>query len=281
MTIDWKKLKTQKPKTAPLFAIVFGPSGAGKSSSIGTLNKSTLVLHSQVESHAATNARANSETPDSIVGMDYSVYTEENTLDADKTYQNLVSVLKDTELPKAFEAIALDSWTELQSIVGRTSKFRDMCRTDKGVHNKFAETDSYLALLNEVVQALLNLHRQGVHIVTTCAALVKEASDDGTEITAKPSLLGFNVGEGLVRNFSDVLFVALTRTEENKAEHKLLFNPTVGLVSKDQKGKVQKMSFANFSPRLSYFKREDLPDITDVNLSKIVTARDAKNKGEA
>lgn len=278
MTIDWKELKSAKPKTAPLFAIIFGPSGAGKSSALGTLGKSTLVLHAQVESHAATNARSNSVNPEAVIGLDYSMYNSENGLDADKTYQNLVSILKDPELVKSFEAVALDSWTELQSIIGRTAKFRDMCRTDKGTHNKFAETDSYLALLNEVVQALLNLHRQGMHIVTTCAALVKEASEDGTEISAKPSLLGFNVGEGLVRNFSDVLFVSLTRTEENKAEHKLIFNPVVGLVSKDQKGKVQKMSFANFSPRLSYFKREDLPDISDVDLSKIVSARDSKNQ---
>jgi len=55
--IDWAKLKASKPKTEPMFAIIFGASGAGKSTALGTSGLNTLILHGATENHAGTNAR--------------------------------------------------------------------------------------------------------------------------------------------------------------------------------------------------------------------------------
>lgn len=276
MSINWAALKSKKTTPAALFGILFGPSGAGKSSALGTLGVRTLVLHGVVESHAATNAKTRASNPELVTGVDYSVLKEDGTLDANKSFRNLLDILRDPEIAKEFDAVCLDSSTELQQIIGQTAQFIEGCLSDKGKHNKFAEGDVYTKMLGEVVSLLLVLHKRGVHVLVTCAALTSTQSEDGLTVSAKPSMAGFSVGENFVRNFSDVFYLSLTKDEEGKPVHKFLFQPSLGMVSKDLKGVVQKMSFANFTPRLSYFLRDELPDVADVDLAKIIKAREAK-----
>lgn len=279
--IDWAKLKTVKPKTDPLFAIIFGASGAGKSTALGTTGLSTLLLHGPTENHAGTNARLFGR--DKIFSMEYTVRNDKGNVDADASYKNLLSILKDESLAKEFEAVALDSWTELQTIIGETREFREACLTDKGKHNKFAESDEYTRRLNQVVHSLLALHSQGVHVLTTCAAIIKDSDAEGSDVSAKPNLKGWSVGEDLVRNFPDVLYVQLVRVTNDKGDevskHKFLFNPKVSAEAKDVGGRVTKVSFSNFAPRISHFKREDLPHDAEVDLSKIIKSRGKRNEG--
>ena len=277
--IDWAKLKSAKPKTSPMFAIIFGASGAGKSTALGTSGLSTLLLHGPTENHAGTNAKLMGK--DSIVSLEYTVRNESGSVDSDATYKNLLSILKDPEISTQFEAVALDSWTELQTIIGETREFREACLTDKGRHNKFAESDEYTRRLNQVVHSLLALNHMGLHVFTTCAAIIKDTDSEGTDVSAKPNLKGWSVGEDLVRNFPDVLYVQLVRVFNDKGDeiskHKFLFNPKVSAEAKDMGGKVTKVSFSNFAPRISYFKREDLPHDSDVDLSKIIKSRGKRN----
>jgi hypothetical protein len=88
-------------------------------------------------------------------------------------------------------------------------------------------------------------------------------------------LQGFAVSDGIARSFSDVLFINLTRGEEGP-KHKLVFQPVLGVSSKGLDGKITKVSFANFLPRLSGFRREDLPETSEPNLAKIIKARESK-----
>lgn len=277
--IDWAKLKSAKPKTSPMFAIIFGASGAGKSTALGTSGLSTLLLHGPTENHAGTNAKLMGK--DSIVSLEYTVRNESGSVDSDATYKNLLSILKDPEISTQFEAVALDSWTELQTIIGETREFREACLTDKGRHNKFAESDEYTRRLNQVVHSLLALNHMGLHVFTTCAAIIKDTDSEGTDVSAKPNLKGWSVGEDLVRNFPDVLYVQLVRVFNDKGDeiskHKFLFNPKVSAEAKDMGGKVTKVSFSNFAPRISYYKREDLPHDSDVDLSKIIKSRGKRN----
>ena len=277
--IDWAKLKSAKPKTSPMFAIIFGASGAGKSTALGTSGLSTLLLHGPTENHAGTNAKLMGK--DSIVSLEYTVRNESGSVDSDATYKNLLSILKDPEISTQFEAVALDSWTELQTIIGETRDFREACLSDKGRHNKFAESDEYTRRLNQVVHSLLALNHMGLHVFTTCAAIIKDTDSEGTDVSAKPNLKGWSVGEDLVRNFPDVLYVQLVRVFNDKGDeiskHKFLFNPKVSAEAKDMGGKVTKVSFSNFAPRISYYKREDLPHDSDVDLSKIIKSRGKRN----
>jgi hypothetical protein len=280
MTIDWAKLKSSKPKVSPMFAIIFGASGAGKSTALGTSGLTTLLLHGPTENHAGTNARLLGKGK--VFPLEYTVRNDKGVVDADATFKNLLSILKDEEISKQFEAVALDSWTELQTIIGETREFREACLTEKGKHNKFAESDEYTRRLNQVVHACLHLHSKGIHVFTTCAAIIKDTDVEGSDVSAKPNLKGWSVGEDLVRNFPDVLYVQLVRVINDKGDevskHKFLFNPKVSAEAKDMGGKVTKVSFSNFAPRISYFKRDDLPHDSDVDLAKIIKSRNAKNE---
>lgn len=279
MSIDWAKLKSVKPKVNPMFTIIFGASGAGKSTALGTSGLTTLVLHGPTENHAGTNARLTGKGK--IFSMEYTARNEKGAVDADASFKNLLNILRDEELSKQFEAVALDSWTELQTIIGESRDFREACLTDKGKHNKFAESDEYTRRLNQVVHALLSLNSKGLHVFTTCAAIIKDTDSEGSDVSAKPNLKGWSVGEDLVRNFPDVLYVQLVRVTNDKGDevskHKLLFNPKVSAEAKDQGGKLTKVSFSNFAPRISYFKRDDLPHDSDVDLSKIIKSRGTKH----
>lgn len=270
--VNWAQLKAKKTEVAPLFAIIFGCSGSGKSSALGTTELPTLVLHGPTENHAATNARTRAVSPDLVTGLEYTVRDEDGKVNANLTYKNLLSIVRDVSLAKEFGAIALDSLTELQQIIQDTHQFREYCMTDKGKVNKFLEGESCIKMFNEVFAALLTLNKLGVHVVCTCAAVIKSQDETGENVEAKPMLAGFSVGDGIARSFSDVFFVNLMRTDDG-AKHQFLFQPTLGMVSKDQAGKVSKTSFANFTPRLSYFLRESLPEVSDVDLAKIIKAR--------
>jgi len=280
MSIDWAKLKSAKPKVAPMFAIIFGASGAGKSTALGTSGLSTLLLHGPTENHAGTNARLFGR--DKIFPLEYTVRNDKGNVDADASFKNLLTILKDEEIVKQFEAVALDSWTELQTIIGETREFRESCLTDKGKHNKFAESDEYTRRLNQVVHACLHLNHQGLHVFTTCAAIIKDSDAEGSDVSAKPNLKGWSVGEDLVRNFPDVLYVQLVRVTNDKGDevskHKFLFNPKVTAEAKDTGGRVTKVSFSNFAPRISYFKRDELPHDAEVDLSKIIKSRGKRNE---
>lgn len=276
--IDWSALKAKKPAVMPLDLIVFGSSGSGKSTMLGTLGVDTLILHGTREHHSVTNARLRAETwaeendvdVPNVVGIDYVVLNDAGAVNYSLSFKNLLEILKDSSVADNFGAICLDGWYELQTVVQNTAAWKDFCATDRGGHNKYKEGDATQHLFNEVRFALLNLRRKNMHLVTTCTATQINNPDNPEDLQAKPALLGFNTAEMLVGGFADVLFVSAVKGD-SKMEHKLVFNSTTGIESRDEKGKLKKVSFSNFKPRISGIK--DLPDIADADLSKIIKAR--------
>lgn len=281
MGINWAELKKKKQEVEPIMGLVMGASGGGKSSALGTLGVPTLVLVGQTESHGATNARSASKDKDLVTGMSYIVHRADGTLDAQGSYKNLLEILRDPGVAENFEAVAVDGASELQGIFKDTARFRELCLSDKGTHNSFKEAESYGVMFNEVINALLNLRKKGVHCLMTCAAIVTGGGDGSDEISAKPNLYGFTTAENLCRNFPDIFYVTMLREEDEEGNertvHRFVFNPKVSAVSKDAKtGKVMKQSFSNFSPRISMFSREELPEKSEVNLAKVLQARREK-----
>jgi len=280
--VDFKKLKAEShtAKLKPLFAIIIGPSGAGKSSVCGTIGVSTLVLHNSVEHHGPLAARTAGRGE--VVGLDYTVFNAKSDIDVEKTLANLLAILRDENVQKEFGAVVLDSATELQKIVAQTDEFRKYCLTDKGTHNSFKEGEAYIFLLKKyMIDPFVKLNNAGLHVITTCAADVKSLSEDGAVSECSPKLLGFSVAHDLIRAFSDVLLVSRVvdvddETGESKSTHRLLFKANISKQSKDIKGQVLKT--ANFSPRISGFTLNELPDTAPADLSKIIIGREKQAK---
>ena len=280
--VDWKALKAKKTEVKPMMALVLGASGSGKSSSMGTIGLPTLILQGKVESHSTTAAKATSKDKSLVTGLDYTITRPDGSLDSQASYKNLLEILRDATIADNFGAVVIDGASELQTVFKDTAKFRELCLSDKGIHNSFKEPEAYGVLFSEVINCLLMLQSRGVHVFMTCAAIITGGGDTSDEITARPNLYGFTVSENLCRNFSDIFFVNMCREEDadgnENSVHRFVFNPKVSAITKDIKtGKVTKQSFSNFSPRISYFTREQLPEKSEVDFAAIIKARKEKS----
>ena len=281
MTVDFKALKAKAKESLsvkPLFLCIIGPSGSGKSTACGTLGVPTLFLYTATERHGATNARA---IGGDITEVDFSVRRADGSVDPDASIKNLHDVLSSPGLEKEFGAVVIDSATELQLIHRKSNKFVAYCKTDKGTHNNFKESEADTAFFKELLEDLVVLNNKGVHVVMTCAAMVKTLAEDGSVSEASPSLQGFSVAHDLLRNFPDILLVSRISEEDDEGsvsqQHKFIFKANVSKTSKDMRGQVLKT--ANFSPRISGLLIDKLPETTPADLGRIITAREKKLGG--
>lgn len=270
MPIDWKALKSQKTTTSPFFAIILGPSGAGKSTLIGSLNKPTLYLYTSVENHGVVAAQALNKN---VIPICIDRDDTGDLIDADTTFKRILSILVDPEIKNQVSAIALDGATELDQIVRKTRSFKLYCQTEKGGHNTYKEGEAVIVHLKQIVEAMKDLHSQGLHCFMTCAALVKATDMDGGVSEVTPKLLGFDSASDLIRQFQDVLLVSRQNipdetTGEIKPVHVLSFHATINKTAKDLKGTVLKT--ANFSPRISGLLVEQLPALMRADLSELL-----------
>lgn len=282
MTIDFKALKAkakENMQVKPLFLCIIGPSGSGKSTACGTIGVPTLFLYTATERHGASNARA---IGGDITDVDFTVRRADGMVDADASLKNLHDILSAPGLEKEFGAVVIDSATELQLIHRRSNRFVNYCKTDKGTHNNYKESEADTSYFKELLEDLVVLNNKGVHVVLTCAAIVKSLAEDGSVSEASPSLQGFSVAHDLLRNFSDILLVSrLTEEDEEgnmKPHHRFVFKANVSKTSKDLRGQVLKT--ANFSPRISGLLIDKLPDTTPADLSKIIIARNKRLGGD-
>ena len=281
MVIDFKALKAKvKEETAvkPLFLCIIGPSGSGKSTACGTLGVPTLFLYTATERHGAANARA---IGGDITDVDFTVRRSDGSVDPDASLKNLHEILSSPGLDKEFGAVVIDSATELQLIHRRSNRFVNYCKTDKGTHNNFKESEADTAYFKDLLEDLVALNNRGVHVILTCAAVVKSLADDGSVSEASPSLQGFSVAHDLLRNFADILLVSRLVEEDeegnSKPQHKFIFKANLQKVSKDARGQVLKT--ANFSPRISGLLLDKLPETTPADLGKIIIARQKRLGG--
>jgi hypothetical protein len=266
------KFKSQPAKTSPepLFAVVFGSSGAGKSGSIGTFGLPTLVLRTPVESHggvsASTISRKHFKT-NNVVDIDIT----EGAKDSDEVLKNLAATLADPEVVKQFKVVVIDSLTDLQLNVIKTSKaFISKTRSDNGKENKLAMPRAYEEIFNDIINVQLKaLSKQGVHVVMLAAAQIVTMGDDGAEVVAKPSLEGNVVNALISRSCPDVLMVNRVKNEAGEWEHSFIFQPKLSKEAKDLQGRITRSE--NFVPRVSYIT--DLPESCPADFKTLLAAR--------
>lgn len=283
MSINFKQLK-EDAKTLqikPMFGIILGPSGAGKSFCFGSIGVPTLLLHVAEEHHGGVSAQCQAKKlGGEVVAIDFTAYDKVTGLiDNDATIKQLTDILNQPDLSKEFGAVCIDSANALQSIFRASKYSRDFCKTDKGLHNAFKEGEADINQFKHILAMYTKLNNQGMHVFMSCAALTKSLGDDGSVIECSPSLLGFTVAHDLIRGFSDVLLVSrVTDTDEETGvtvnSHKFLFKSNIVKTSKDLKGVVLKTT--NFACRISGLSLEELPDMCEANLGKIITGRQKK-----
>lgn len=277
MAINWDSVieAQSKEPLKPLFALVLGPSGGGKSASFGTFGVRTLVLRTTTEHHGGLSAKTVSKKygfDGQVVDMDFTVRNKDGELDADATLANLRSILRDPGVAKTFGAIAVDSITDLQTIIHKSEAWKQACLTDKGKHNKFAEADADLGIIESILNDyLMPLNHKGLHIALSCAAIVSSMGDQGEDLKASPNLMGFKVAESINRFFPDCFFVARVTEEDGSTAHKFLFKSNIKKDGKDAAGRVLKTT--NFSPRVSGFDCDALPEMAENNFSRVIAGR--------
>lgn len=265
---------TKKDKNPALFACVLGAQGGGKSGTLGTFGLPTLIIRTPLECHGVQNAISVAE---SLYGDKAKVdeYEISPTLSGDEQFKSIIAILDELiKLPETpYKVVCLDSITDIQlNVVRKADSWMTMC-SPGGKFNKFSEGASDIHFFNILLTKLKELaDKKGVHIVVTVAAQLQTLSDDGSEVIARPSLLGTQVAGFINRCCGTVLFVNKVN-EDGEISHKFLFNTKLRKDSKDLNGRVTKTE--NFNSRIQGFLSNDLPESCDANFSKIL----AKLKG--
>lgn len=275
MTINLKKAVEESAKIMAnnqLEAVILGPSGGGKSTLLGTFNTRTLYLYTLGENHGPKAAMTYGGKNILPICLDY---VDGYQLNADQTYSRALEILTSNELEKAkIGAVAIDGATELELIIRETTRWKEMCKTAQGKHNGFAEPAATISLFRPILNNLKGLQREiGIHYAITCTLDVKDVGENGEIIDSNPRLFGYAVAESLVQQFGDILVVGrMVRDEEVK--HKVQFLAGVSKVSKDEVGTVKRS--INFNPRISGIAVNDLPNIIDADLERVIKLKKEK-----
>jgi hypothetical protein len=242
-------------------AVVLGPSGAGKSSLLGTFKCKTLLLYCGGEDHGPVAAKALGG--DNIYPICLDREGGEN-IDPDVAYQRLLQIL--SSVPKQFKAVAVDGATEVEFLIRSTKEFKNLCLTDKGKHNTFAESGAVLVMFRPIINELKRMGREGIHTIMTCGLDVSAIGENGDILESKPRLSTYGVAEGLLQQTPDYFCVGSMTNSAGKQGHRVQFMAGVGRESKDVMGVVKKT--INFKPRLNGII--NLPDTCAADLTEVI-----------
>ncbi len=270
MAFDFAKAEKQSLKdtsNTKLGLMILGQSGGGKSYAAGTFGVRTLFLYGSGESHGPSAAKK--EGGANVVPVAWDFDDEGARLNPDKAYARLMEALSDVEGIKAagFGAIMVDGATELEQMLRKTKKWEQLCLTDKGKHNNFAEGPATAALFRPVLDGLRDLQRNlGVHYAMTCILDIKRLGEDGAVLESMPRLSGYAVAENLIQQFPDVVVIG-RMTKADKVDHYIQFLAGVTKTSKELSGEVKKS--INFNPRITGKSVSELPSSVKADLGKL------------
>jgi len=259
-------------KNDKLGLLVLGQSGSGKSTVAGTFGCKTLYLYTTGESHGVVSANTQSANVYPVC-LDFA---DGKALTADLAYQRLLDIIGDSEgIKKAgFGAIVIDGATEVETMIRATNKWRLGCLTDKGKHSGYAEGPVTLVLFRPVIDGLKRLQRDlGIHFLVTCILDVQATADNGEVRESKPRMLTFNVADGVLQQFGDIVVVG-RMSKDDLVSHRFQFLAGVSRESKDLSGVVKKLT--NFNPRIAGLLLEDLPRTTKADLSVLIELKASK-----
>jgi hypothetical protein len=264
--IDFKQMKAaakSKQESQGMLAVILGSSGSGKSTVCGTTGRPTLVIHTKDESHGPTSASTFNEE---VVGYCINQDEEGNELSADDAMERMYALLTAEDLSDNFGCVVFDSLSSIDLLIKKTSEFFEFCKTDKGKHSAYRETEAVLNQIQKLVTSTDSIRARGVHVLFTLAAHIKSMEADGTVETVAPVLSSYGCAEGMPRLFPAVLYVAPVVVDGEK-KRAFLFNTQVKRESKDLAGRTTKM--LNFSPRLAGIPDAEMPEMLPADFVKL------------
>lgn len=258
-----------------LSLVLLGSSGDGKSYTQGTWGCKALYLYfSAGERHGPKSASKCA----AAVGTDLVPYcldrVDGQQLSADDTYDHLLEVLSSMEFLKesGFKAISLDGATELEQVIRGTTEFKKTSSP-----KDFTEGPITLSMFRRVLSKLHTLqYNLGVHFCVTVHLNVVEKGQHGEVASSHPSLWGYQVATGLVKQFDDIMVIGqLESPKTGDLKHRFQPRAVVAKTAKNfNTHSVTKM--VNFSPRLTGVDRDKLPPTMDPNLAALITLKEGK-----
>jgi hypothetical protein len=258
--------------------ILLGQSGGGKSFAAGTFGVKTLYLYGSGESHGPTAARHSGGGNVVPVLWDYD--DEGVKLAPDAAYKRLLDCLRDIESITAagFKAVMVDGATELEALIRQTKRWEQLCLTDKGKHNNFAEGTAAGTMFRAVLDALRELQRAAdVHYAMTCILDVRQLGADGAILESAPRLTGYQLADSIVPQFPDIVVVGRMLKNEVPG-HYFQFLAGVTKSSKDAAGEIKKT--VNFHPRIAGKALTDLPAAVPADLGKLAAFKAGTKKAK-
>ena len=246
-----------------LQCLVLGPSGSGKSALLGTFGVKTLFLYGSTENHGPVSAKKFGG--DNIRAICIARDDDGKDLDANETYQRVLAILDSDLVKRGIKAIAIDGATELEGIIRNTTQWQQLCTTDKGKHNGFAEPSATIQMLRPIFARLkkLNLDHDIMYGMSLILK-VREYGDNGEIMDSEPSLSGYSVADWLCQQFPDYFAIG-PMVKGDKEAHRIQFLAGIAKSAKDQNGRVKKT--LNFKPRVTGVLNP--PATMDANLSKV------------
>lgn len=245
--ISFEQFKSQPKIENKLFAIIAGIRGSGKSTVLGTLNVPTLIITSSFEAHGVEAARAIGR--DNILSVLYDI-EEEKQLKADDALKNLHNILdfliNSEDILKNIQAVALDSVSAIDKTLLETTRIV----TEK---NNWTVIDLMEFEHLKILKKLKELHRKGLHVLTTMPILAR-FDEDGFYVSASPELRGTKTSAIISGSFYEILPITKYR-----GEYIFQMDLSIKKVSKDAQGN-EKATIAH--PRITGLLTQDLMQVS-------------------
>ena len=257
--------------------MLLGQSGGGKSFAAGTFGVKTLYLYGSGESHGPAAAR-HAGGPN-VIPVIWDHDDDGTRVNADKAYKRLLDCLRDVEgiRQAGFQAVMVDGATELEALIRQTKQWEQLCLTDKGKHNNFAEGPAAATMFRAVLDALRDLQRAlDIHYAMTCILDVRQLGSDGVILESAPRLTGYQLADSIIPQFPDIVVVG-RMLKNDVPGHYFQFLAGVTKTSKDAAGEVKKT--VNFHPRITGKALADLPLAVPADLGKLAAFKAGAKKG--
>ncbi len=202
-----RQASKQHEENHKLFAIVMGIRGAGKSTVLGTLGVKTFLIASASESHAVTASKLYGG--ENIISSLYDVDETGKQLKADLALANLHNLLDflltSEDLLENIECVALDSFSAIDKTLMETSQILQE-------KNTWAQMDMMEMQHLKIIKKLKELHRRGLHVVTTMPIL-GTFDENNLYVTAKQDMRGIRTPSTIISNFPEVLVICRPERE--------------------------------------------------------------------
>lgn len=265
----------KKADNKALALLLLGPSGGGKSGTLNTLGVKTLHLFGSGEQHGVGSAASFGDAENVLpVQWDLDQASGE-VLAPDAAYQQCLDILRDTDGIKklGIGAVVIDGLTELEKLIYSTTAWKTAVQAQHKGITSFAGGIT-LAMFKPVLGALSKLRAElGIHYVCTGILNVKEMGDNGAITEATPSMHGYQVAEGIIQSFADIVIVGQVQNAKGIMSPRFQFASAIKKTTQDFDTKATR-KILNVSNRLTGCDISTFPATTKNSLKLLAAAKE-------